>query len=205
MMGHLQSVVEAEKNGDVFRFFGLVWRFGYDVERDLFYMADNNGCLVEKLDAIDFAEALLNYVDAFPDHIIRMQNDDADERIASGLRAAMGLDNCAKNSSSKNVNDPGFVYFIIDDAGRVKIGKTKNMRERMGEYTKLPVEPEIINVIECENYTKAEKILHKIFSKYRLRGEWFRLRQKDVMRIKKLKTDIYTVDKIKDAFGGDIH
>jgi len=80
----------------------------------------------------------------------------------------------------------GVVYFIRDDKGRVKIGKAKNMKYRMGEYTKLPFEPELVHLIESEDYHMMEHKFHVLFAEKRLRGEWFMLTSDDIEMIKKI-------------------
>ena len=69
---------------------------------------------------------------------------------------------------------------IRDDKGRVKIGKTKRMKERMGEYTKLPFEPELLYVLESNDYHAAETLIHEYYQEKRLRGEWFELTTDDI-------------------------
>jgi hypothetical protein len=67
----------------------------------------------------------------------------------------------------------GYVYFIKSN-DRVKIGKSKDVHERMIQLkTSNPYKLELIGVIE--GYGEKENELHEKFKKYRLHGEWFSL------------------------------
>ena len=77
----------------------------------------------------------------------------------------------------------GYIYFVQDDQGRVKIGKTKKLKDRLGEYTKLPFEPKLIHVFKSDDYHNTEIAIHKYFQEKRIRGEWFALTAQDIKSI----------------------
>lgn len=79
----------------------------------------------------------------------------------------------------------GYVYIVKFD-NHFKIGKTKYMKGRMGEYTKLPIEPEIIFLKKVDDCTTAEECLHDYFADKRGRGEWFDLTDEDIKKAKQL-------------------
>lgn len=87
-----------------------------------------------------------------------------------------------KNITSIKVNKKpakGSVYIIkVNDY--YKIGKTKNIEKRIGEYTRLMEEPKIIICEEVDNYSLIEKELHKMFEDKNTRGEWFSLSEEDI-------------------------
>lgn len=68
----------------------------------------------------------------------------------------------------------GFIY-VVKVAGYYKIGKSKDFRQRMGEYTQLFEKPKVIICKWCRNYHKFEKQLHNKYKAYNTRGEWFKL------------------------------
>ena len=73
----------------------------------------------------------------------------------------------------------GYVYIIKVDQ-YYKIGQTANLKKRIGEYTKLMKEPEIIINAKCHYYKEIEKDLHKMFEDKRSNGEWFILSDEDL-------------------------
>ena len=92
-------------------------------------------------------------------------------------------------------SDNGYIYVIKMD-NYYKIGKTKNPKERFGEYTLLPKEPTII-CCECVSfYSKVETDLHKKYKEKALRGEWFALDEKDVEEIKQILSKVKTNEPI---------
>ena len=92
----------------------------------------------------------------------------------------------------------GYIY-LIKHKNEYKIGYTKDIHNRMGEYTKLPYPVIVITVIEADNARKLKAILHNKFSEKRLRGEWFDLNKKDVEIICKCW------DNLDDQFNIDAH
>ena len=82
----------------------------------------------------------------------------------------------------------GFVY-IIKCEQWYKIGKAKNVNSRLsGLQTGNPFPLELIHVIPCKDYNKAESYLHNIFANRRGLGEWFELNDNDIEKIKAIKT-----------------
>jgi len=78
----------------------------------------------------------------------------------------------------------GWVYFIHekDNFALFKIGMTKRTpEERIAELqTGNPSELLIFAVIRTTDALKCEKMLHRLFSRYRKRGEWFSISVKDI-------------------------
>lgn len=71
----------------------------------------------------------------------------------------------------------GYIYFIRDELGHIKIGIAKNIKKRFDTIqTYNPMRLEVYRTLEIENMqiaSKLEKILHTKFKEYRLQGEWF--------------------------------
>jgi len=88
--------------------------------------------------------------------------------------------------NDEGVLEKGFVYFIKEDyAGRIKIGKTKDINQRLDTFNvKLPFNVTLIHVIESNNYHYTEKLFHILFQLKRVNGEWFELNDSDVNWIK---------------------
>lgn len=80
---------------------------------------------------------------------------------------------------------PGYVYLIESEYG-YKIGKTVNIKSRTRLFeVKLPFPIKLLNYSWFENYSKAERDLHKEFAHKRQEGEWFELDSEDIEYIKK--------------------
>jgi hypothetical protein len=83
---------------------------------------------------------------------------------------------------------PGYIYLIVAENGMCKIGKTQNIEKRMNPFkVKFPMNWELIYSFQTENYTLAEKRLHKLFNEKRSIGEWFSLTEEDIEYIKSIR------------------
>ena len=81
---------------------------------------------------------------------------------------------------------PGYVYLIWSQYG-YKIGKAVNVKSRTKLFeVKLPFPIRVEHYAFFEDYTQAERTLHKHFHDKRLEGEWFSLAEADVALIKSL-------------------
>lgn len=79
----------------------------------------------------------------------------------------------------------GYVYLLGADNGLFKIGKSKNVNARLADLNKQsPVSIEILHSFASEDYTTAEKELHKRYKNKRKVGEWFLLSDQDVENIR---------------------
>lgn len=78
----------------------------------------------------------------------------------------------------------GYIY-VIRSWEFYKIWKTINPNSRIKKYiTENPNEIEVICFFETENYNEHERLLHTIFAEKRHKGEWFKLTEEDVLKIK---------------------
>lgn len=69
-----------------------------------------------------------------------------------------------------------YVYFLKADNGLIKIGKTKDINNRITQLNpKLPYDLKLLHTIKTNYPYKLEGFLHKIFSDKRKKGEWFDL------------------------------
>jgi hypothetical protein len=84
----------------------------------------------------------------------------------------------------------GYVYIMqdISHTGQYKIGRSIHPGARLNMFAvKLPIETKVIHVITCEDYIKAESMLHDVFADVRGRGEWFTLNDNQVKLLKSIK------------------
>lgn len=78
----------------------------------------------------------------------------------------------------------GFVYFMREPFGLVKIGKARNPNTRLKDIqTSSPYELRIEGVIQCENMHGLEAEIHTAFEHRLVRGEWYCLTTDEVMEI----------------------
>ena len=81
-------------------------------------------------------------------------------------------------------NYPGYIY-VIKSNNLFKIGRTKNIKERIKDYkTQNPFEIEVIFKKKVNDYVKAENKLLEKFKNKKKKGEWFELTEKDINWIK---------------------
>jgi len=85
----------------------------------------------------------------------------------------------------------GYVYFVACKEAKyrldnpyIKIGRTLNLENRLkGLQTGSPVELCFIGYIETDASEQLEKYFHRIFSKDRSYGEWFKVTENMISRI----------------------
>lgn len=68
-------------------------------------------------------------------------------------------------------DDDGFVYFAEAASGPIKIGVTRNLRQRIAG---LKSHDEVVLLAAFRGGLALERRLHFLFSGHRIRGEWFR-------------------------------
>ena len=61
-----------------------------------------------------------------------------------------------------------------------KIGRSKNVAQRLRSFGTLPYKCVLVHTIQSENSSLIEQCLHRRFKDQRERGEWFRLEADDV-------------------------
>lgn len=71
---------------------------------------------------------------------------------------------------------PGYIYIIKAEMGQYKIGRTKNIPNRMNFFgIKLPFNFELILTIPVIDMYKAESLIHELCADIKVNGEWFNL------------------------------
>lgn len=76
---------------------------------------------------------------------------------------------------------PGHVYLLASELGPHKIGRAKEVGERLKTLAiQLPFDVSLAHHFPADDCVAAEAYLHGRFAEKRLRGEWFRLTEEDV-------------------------
>lgn len=82
-----------------------------------------------------------------------------------------------------NIATGGYVYLVRSQYG-VKIGKSVNVKSRTRLFeVKLPFPISVEHYAWFDDYSYAERDLHRKFHAKRLEGEWFDLSKEDVAHI----------------------
>lgn len=89
-----------------------------------------------------------------------------------------------REAKKANRNKVGYIYLVEADNGFCKIGKTKNVTNRVNEFgVKLPMKTRLVHSFQSSQYDQAEIALHEKYSEKRSHGEWFALTQEDIAYI----------------------
>lgn len=165
-----------------FRYIGETWTFREDPESGGIYAMEAHGVIMDP----GQAKHLFDRMRIFFSHY-------GTERIT---KHNAGLLDRERNSPPVHYDPkdmrpwrmPGWIYVIKSPDGLYKIGKTKRKPdERLSEFIpKLPFDTEIVCLIQAENHSGFEAGLHQKFADKRVRGEWFRLDEKDIEYLKGL-------------------
>ncbi|MEW6208252.1 MAG: GIY-YIG nuclease family protein [Acidobacteriota bacterium] len=71
---------------------------------------------------------------------------------------------------------PGYVYFVKSENGKVKIGKTANLEERVRTLKRqIPFALSLEHSFKTRDMKAVERMFHEKFAENRLEGEWFDL------------------------------
>lgn len=88
------------------------------------------------------------------------------------------------NEKNNYLEVNGFVYFVRDVNGLVKIGCTSNIRNRKYGLKSRYGDLEVLRIISCERMVRLEQYFHLRFKSKNIYGEWFELSKEDVMNYK---------------------
>lgn len=105
----------------------------------------------------------------------------------------------------------GFLYVMegldsksFEPNGTYKIGITTDINKRLADlekenltYPKENVHPKLIKVLFTENPEDKEHIIHSLFDKFRIGGEWFRLNANDLFFLMLMNSG--TIDNIRKS------
>lgn len=75
--------------------------------------------------------------------------------------------------------------YLIESAGLVKIGRAGNPQRRLRQLAAINASPvELLHQIATDNASWLESYLHALYAALRVRGEWFKLSEDDLARLK---------------------
>ena len=112
---------------------------------------------------------------------IQLRTNETASKVEDAILKASILDLPISARKSK----PDKVYFIRSENGLVKIGIASDVYSRLGNLnTASPIELELLFWIQCDNARRTEVSLHNIFESKRVKGEWFKLTDEDLIWVR---------------------
>lgn len=95
---------------------------------------------------------------------------------------------CKQSSKEKIVRKSkisGYIY-IIKCKNFYKIGRTKSFKNRLNDYNDAyPFKIKVIRQIQVDDYVKVETTLLRKFRHKRVKGEWFKFSNDDLVQLNK--------------------
>lgn len=89
-----------------------------------------------------------------------------------------------ETKGKKRTFTEGYIYFLSDGNGYIKIGKTVDVGKRIdGIGMKMPKQPVLLHSVHVKDYSAAETIFHEHYKEYRQQGEWFKLPKTEIEAI----------------------
>ncbi len=91
-----------------------------------------------------------------------------------------------QGANMKKKHGPGYLYLIhAVGTDLYKIGLATNVARRFLAISyAVPFDIDLLHIIPTDRQLDGEQFLHQVFAEKRVRGEWFRLTQRDVAAIR---------------------
>lgn len=152
------------------------WGICYDEKTDTYYISNGNGFLLDKSDTIKIAKGLLRFC----------HNISQDEINEFNIKNQEDIYNYYGKSNFKKVikYKPKYLY-LLECAGKYKIGISDNIERRINQLDKRPFKLNLIartNILREDAYA-YEQYLHNQLKDNNIGGEWFDLDQSLVDKI----------------------
>ena len=84
-------------------------------------------------------------------------------------------------SEKGHLEKEGYVYFVKDVNGLIKIGCTGDFQNRSYGLKSYFGDLKLIRLLSCNDMISLERSFHIIFKENRVTGEWFNLKEEDVL------------------------
>lgn len=92
-----------------------------------------------------------------------------------------------RSDADRRGDETGFVYLVRAASGEHKIGRTRNLRARLRNFGALtPLDVQLVHSFPADKSARAEALLHRRFVSKRIKGEWFDLRDDDVVAFRQI-------------------
>lgn len=115
------------------------------------------------------------------------------EHFSDGVEFEAHLPTKPRESRPYSSPTGGYIYLVRSPYG-VKIGKSVNVKSRTRLFeVKLPFPISVEHYAWFDDYSYAERELHRTYHSKRLEGEWFDLADEDIAHIKQLGSPVSLV------------
>lgn len=156
--------------------------FKFNEENGAYYVSDGNNFILDKQSTEELINKLTLALNVIDWDYVDNHNIKNEIELKKYNETVLNAEYPKETKKHK-----GFIYFIKNESNMVKIGRANDLKGRIGEYTKLPFEPILLNAIESNDTIKDEAYYHEMFHMNRKRGEWFELTDEQIQVIKNLK------------------
>lgn len=137
-------------------------------------LRNQTGLIVKK----DEWEEIKQAVDNFYNHYSTEDISNANQRFEEKHQKELSKHRSCESKKKKQ----GYVYFVMADGEKIKVGQTTNIDSRFKSLqTASPNQLEMIGYIPCEDCVDLEEEIHDYFLNQRTIGEWFDITQKDIV------------------------
>ncbi|WP_333508420.1 GIY-YIG nuclease family protein [Thermoanaerobacterium thermosaccharolyticum] len=151
----------------------------YDSKTNTFFPHDQGGFIYTKKAFIEKVNELLKFYDFYSDETIENYNNQLLDNFRKPQRE--------NKSRYERIPRKGYIYFFEAENGLIKIGQTQNLLQRYKDINNNSFHKiNFLFAFKNNDITKTEKELHKIFGKYRYKGEWFIISKNKINALKNL-------------------
>lgn len=163
------------------------------------YLIHNNGYYLTKEELQEFVLKLNNAIECYDSFGIGEFNSQIKKEREDQIQQAYNQYHETNNNTKlTRKNMTGSVYFITYDNKYYKIGKAKQLKDRLKVFSvEMPGNIEVFHVINSEDMWLTEKLFHDYYADKRVNGEWFNLSVEDLNYIKNGKYPKNIMNSIK--------
>ena len=141
----------------------------YIAQMDTFCLADQHGNLYTHEECKKLIIEIEKFHEIFSEEDITKSNNTRNDKSL--------VHHHILNSKAKA---PKLVYLISKNESNYKIGISSNPKERLKQFKIVEPSVQLLHAFKADNALRAEEVLHHIFRKKNVGGEWFKLSEEDI-------------------------
>lgn len=161
-----------------------MYSFRFNKENQSIYVQDNQTYVLTKNEIQSLIKGLQNSLESYPEEEFNQWNTDVDEKNQGEIEFTNKNENHMEEHIFEKHKKKGYVYFMQDNSGFVKIGLAADVRKRFKAIHSSNPTVKLLYHIKTEDMELTERLFHEFFDKKRVNGEWFNLTEKDLKYIK---------------------
>jgi hypothetical protein len=175
----LEALKEDLRDSPQHCLFSNIWNVKYVADADTFLFSDQGNFLPTHKEVLTIIDALCSYCEAVPSELIEDHNNAIynKHRLDFSPSEEKGFTPMKERKLLK-----GFVYLIrYGNSNFYKIGMSKKPLERIKQIqSAIPEVLTLLRSIETLDMTALEAYFHEMFSRNRVRSEWFEMTNSDI-------------------------